>query len=513
MTHAAGQLLTHRMRALAVTPGWPRHLTMLGTLTLLILLLFRADIASMAAIWWTSSTYEHCLLIPLLVGWLVQQRLVALRLTEPAAWGWGLVWLTGGAFLWLLGSAGALAVLRQGALVVMIQGIVAACLGPAVTRILLFPLFYAFFMVPVGSELEPMLQLLTAKIAMTLLGVADVPAHIEGIFITIPAGIFTVAEACSGAKFLVAMTAYGVLVCHVCFRSWPRRAVFLAAALITSILANGVRAFATIYVAHRTSIYAAIGFDHVLFGWLFFALVMAVVMLAAWPFFDRKPVDSFVEPAAPGTGGPGTGHRLPVVAAGAVAILIAAPLWSQVSAGQPGNLAQISPPDVPGWRRIATPAGHPWTPRFAGADRTARARYGDREGHVVDVAIAAYAAQSEGRELIGFGQGAVDTENGWQWLSPAWSPDNGRGETITAPGPHVRHVVTFYRIGDGPPTGSATQVKLSTLRARLLGQDQRAVAILVSAERGVRPADASIRAFLRTIRNPEDLADAEVRTR
>lgn len=199
--------------------GWRAHLTLVGGLALAVVVLFHHDAIDMARIWWTSSTYGHCLFIPPLIGWLVWQRAGVLAQLDPATWGAGLAWLAGGALLWLLGDAASLGVLRHGGLIVMLQGVVAASLGPQVTRGLLFPLFYAFFLVPVGSELEPALQLLTAKMAMGLLGLVGIPAHIEGVFITTPTGYFKVAEACSGAKFVVAMAAYGVLVRHL--RSAP----------------------------------------------------------------------------------------------------------------------------------------------------------------------------------------------------------------------------------------------------------------------------------------------------
>lgn len=264
--------------------GWRGHLIALGIVSAAILLTFAGDVVDMVEIWWNASTFAHCLFIPPIIGWLVHQRLDGLRQLTPVAWAPGLVWLGLGAFAWMLGEAAGVAMVRQGAVVVMVQGAVVALLGPAVARALAFPLFYAFFMVPFGEEVVPALQLLTAKLAMVFLALAGVPAHLEGIFITTPTGYFEVAEACSGAKFLIAMTAYGVLVCHVCFRSWGRRFAFMGGALALSVLANGVRAFATILVAHWTTVDAAVGFDHVVYGWVFFAIVMTVTMAVAWPF-------------------------------------------------------------------------------------------------------------------------------------------------------------------------------------------------------------------------------------
>lgn len=491
--------------------GWRGHLTLLGGVAALILLLFHRDVIDMVSIWWNSSTFGHCLFVPLLVGWLVQQRAQDLAKLEPTAWAPGLIWLGLGALAWALGAAGGVALIRHGALVVMLQGATLALLGPVVGRALLFPLFYAFFMVPFGEELVPTLQLVTAHISMLLLDLAGVPAHMEGIFITTPTGYFEVAEACSGAKFLIAMTAYGILVCNVCFTSWRRRILFLAGALALSVLANGFRAFATILVAHLTTIDAAVGFDHVVYGWLFFAIIMIVVMAVAWPFFDRRPGDRWFDvdrlqgiAVAP--------SRPYMVMAAAVAIVIAAPLWLNASAASVAPLpVRMALPDVRDWTRIDAPMAYPWSARFDGADTLSSGRYHDGGGKIVDLTIATFARQDDRRELVGYGQGAVDVDGEWVWSSAAPAPTNARGEQITAPGPVVRHVVSFYGVGGAPLTGSKPQVKLQTLKARLLGQDQRAVAILVSAEqREGQSADAAITRFLRDLGNVQLLADRSI---
>ncbi|MET0372194.1 MAG: exosortase A [Sphingobium sp.] len=491
--------------------GWRGHLIALAVVAAAILALFAADVWSMMSIWWNASTFGHCLFVPLLIAWLVQQRAAGLRQLTPVAWTPGLLWLGAGALAWLIGAAAGVALIRHGAIVVMLQGAVIALLGPAVTRALLFPLFYAFFMVPFGEELVPPLQLLTARLAMGFLSLSGVPAHMEGIFITTPTGYFEVAEACSGAKFLIAMTAYGALVCNVCFRSWPRRILFLAGALGLSVLANGARAFVTILVAHLTTVDAAVGFDHVVYGWVFFALVMIVVMATAWPFFDRGPGDPWfdprrlqgVEPAAQPSGR---------IALAALVITVAAPLWlaatSAASAPLPGA---PSLPDMAGWTRETTPGGYPWRPRFDGADHLVMARYRSGAGQVVDFAIATYDRQEERRELVGFAQGAADPDTEWTWSSPAPAPQGARGEQITAPGPVVRHVVSFYGVGGAPLTGNKPEVKLETMQARLLGGDQRAVALLVSAEEGEgRPAAAAIDAFLRAMGDAQAIADRSI---
>jgi exosortase A len=493
--------------------GWREHCAALAALAGAILLLFRRDAADIAAIWYQSSTFNHCLLIVPLLGWLVWQRWPELRQLAPAAWAPGLAVVAAGAFAWLLGEAGGLALARHAGLALMLEGAVVACLGKAVARGLAFPLFYALFLVPAGEELVPPMQTLTAKMSMVLLGLFHVPARIEGIFITTPTGLFQVAEACSGVKFLIAMAAYGALAANLCFRSWRRRAAFLAAALIVPILANGIRAWGTIYVAYRAhSLAFAASFDHVFYGWIFFAIVIAVVMGAAWPFFDRKANDPWFDPAElqrPGTP-PGPSRRLAVTGAAAFAIAAAAPFWSAAiaSTGTAPVPVAVAMPQVPGWTPVPADTGRPWQPHFAGADRIASARYRDGAGRAVDLWLVVFARQEAGRKLIGFGQGAAEPGSAWAWTTDAPPPPSGKSERIFSNG-IVREVASFYRVG-GIVTGSPAEVKLETMRVHLLGGPQRAVAVLVSAEEraGQGSARPAIDAFVRALGGIAPLADA-----
>lgn len=472
---------------------WRRHLAALGIVVGSVLLLFRRDAAHMASIWWNDATYNHCLLILPIIAWLVWQRLPELRRLEPSAWTPGLAAVAVGAFAWLLGEAAGAAVARHFGLVVMLQGAVVACLGQAVTRGLAFPLAYALFLLPIGGALVPPLQTLTADMAMALLGLTGVPAHVEGVFITTPGGYFEVAEACAGVRFLIAMAAFGALAANLCFRSWKRRAAFMAAALVVPVVANGVRAWGTIYVAEQSGVEFAAGFDHVLYGGVFFGFVIALLIAGFWRWFDRGPGEPWFVPEAlaGAAGGP-----LGLVAAGILALAALPLVWSAAAAASAGAVAaDFRLPDVPGWQRIG--GSRDWRPRFAGADLYRLARYRDARGRTVDLAVAAYASQEEGRELVGFGQGEAER---WAWTADVPAPPGGRAERIASHG-LVRETLVFYRIG-GELTGSETAVKLATMRVRLLGGPQHGVAVLVSGA-----SRSAVDDFLAALGPVERLAD------
>lgn len=470
-----------------LSAAWRRGLVALAGLWLALLALFHRDALHLVDLWWNSSTFTHCLLLLPVLGWLVWLRRHELAKLTPRGWWPGLLWMAGGSFTWLVGDAASVAMFRQIGLIIMLQGAVPTLLGPQLTRGLLFPLAYSFFLVPFGEELVPPMQTLTADMAMALLRLVGIPAYIEGIFITTPYGYFAVAEACSGVKFLVAMAALSVLAAHLCFASWKRRVIFLLFAMIVPVLANGVRAFSTILIAEYWGTDFAAGADHVIYGWVFFALVIALIGWVSLPWFDRDAEDVPIDGAALARFWPqadsGSDRGLAMALVGGLALVIALvpPGLDRISAARADALPPFAVDAAPtGWSVAAQPASD-WRARFDGADQMVCRSYAPvAGGAAVDLCIAGYVRQGDGSELVGYGQGAADPDSDWRWGQDIAPIDGGRAARIVAKG-RARDTLTIYQI-DNRLTASPARVKLATLKARLTGGDERAYALVLSAE-------------------------------
>jgi exosortase A len=486
--------------------AWRAALARLGLAWAAILLAFLPDWGAMADQWWNTSTYNHILLVPAIVAWLVYERLSQLARLTPRAWWPGLALCAGAAFLWVLGDFAGLATARQLGLVALLGGSVPALLGSRVGAALAFPLAYMLFLVPFGDEIVPPLQMITAAITIALVHLSGIPAAIDGVFITTPAGLFEVAEACSGVKFLVAMIAFGVLAAGVCFESWRRRIAFLVVCLIVPVLANGVRAWGTIFAAQYVGADKASGFDHIVYGWIFFALVIALVLALSWRFFDRPPGQQPIDiegiltsPSLARLERMRIGAIPALLALGAVVLLAQA--WTRAADALSAPLpAEIALPQVAGWHRVDYAPQVWWEPRAHGADHRLLGRYADAAGHRVDVFLAVYASQDEGREAGGFGEGAVPQEGGkWAWLSPGAARDGARSDRLLAEGTITRSAYTWYRTGD-LTTGSNARLKLANMADRLLLRERATTMLILSAEdRPHDAADSAIDSFLRAI--------------
>ncbi len=487
--------------------SWRRHAAILAAVAAALVALFRADVSALATIWWTSTTFGHCLFITPVLAWLVWQRRAGLAQVAPVGWAPGLALVAAGGAGWLVGDAGGVALARHLGIVMLLQGAVVTILGPNVARAVLFPLAYAFFLVPFGEGLEGPLQGVTVAMTMPLLHLSGVSAQVDGVLITIPNGYFEVAEACSGAKFVIAMVAYGALVANVCFVSWRRRAIFMVVAVVVPVVANGFRAFATIYAAYLTSVERATGMDHIVYGWVFFGLVMAATLALGWRWFDRAPDAPVFDPAAL-QGVPR--HRVDALVAAALVLATAAafPAWGAAIAGRAQALPErIALPDVPGWHRVPIDTRAAWAPAYPGADHFLFGRYADDAGNAVDLAIAVYGSQHEGKELVAFGVGAIREDDIWLRVEDLPDLAGGAVMRVTAPGPVERQIATWYRVGD-VVTHDAPLVKLETLKAKLLGGPQRAVAVHVSAQvTPGRDARAAMAAFVAALGPIDRLAD------
>ena len=384
---------------------WRGPLLALGGTLLAIALLYWPTIRSMAETWWTIKTYSHGMVVPLISLYLIARQWPALsRMSpEPTPWGPALIALGGG--LWLLATLATVNLGQALAVVGLIILSVAAILGPRIAWRLAFPLGFLFFAVPMGEFLVPPLMDLTASFSVKALQLTGIPVHLEGRYITIPSGDWEVARACSGIRYLLASLTLGTLYAYLSYRSLRKRLTFIVLSGIAPLVANGLRAYGIIMIGHLSGMSLAVGVDHIIYGWLFFGVVMGIMFYVGNFWRDAAPVPH--RPEAAGTdAGPScteqhAAHRLLRLGAVNLAVL-ALPLLVTGAAARPSRvqLADISIPAAPaGWQLSAAPAPD-WHPLFAGADKSLTGSYVSEAGDKVYYYAAFYLGQHQGAELI-----------------------------------------------------------------------------------------------------------------
>lgn len=274
-----------------LSQSWRGALGLLGLGTVVLLVVTVREWAEMLHQWWYIDTYSHILLVPIIIGWLAALKASELVKIDPRPWLPGLLVVAVGLGLWCIGRISGANLIAHAGAVGALQGLVIAALGPRVSTLLALPLCFAVFLVPFGDEIIEPLQVITAEIAIMLTRWSGISAYFDGIYIDTPVGLFIVAEACSGVRFLIAMVTLAVLVAFTRFSKWSSRIAFMVASIVVPILANGVRAWGTVYIAQSQGVEFAAGFDHVFYGWFFFAFVVVLILGLAWRYFDKEPED------------------------------------------------------------------------------------------------------------------------------------------------------------------------------------------------------------------------------
>ena len=270
-----------RPAALAgLRPAWPA----LGLGLLAFAALFYPEAEAAVRVWLQSTAYNHGFLILPITFWLLWDRRARLAgaVTRPVAAAALLAMPL--VAIWLLADRLGIMEGRQLAAMSMVQVLFVCVLGWEIYRLLLGPLLYLYFLVPFGSFVTPALQHFTTWFVGVGLDVFGIPNYIDANTIQIPGGMFYIAQACAGLRFLIAAIAFACLYALMMYRSPKRRAMFIGISLFVPVIANGIRALGIVTLGYFLGSAQAAATDHVLYGWLFFSIVILLLILLGLPF-------------------------------------------------------------------------------------------------------------------------------------------------------------------------------------------------------------------------------------
>jgi len=343
--------------------AWRIHGAAFCALVLLILLAFHHDVAEMVVVWWIYSTYSHAFLILPISLWLVWEKRAQLRQIQPVAEPLALWALPVMLFVWWMGELSTINELKQFAIVGIMIVAIFALLGRQVFRLIWFPALYLFFMVPTGQYLIAPMQRFATKFTDVGLTFLNIPHYTHGTFIDLSNGVFEVAEACAGLRFMIATVALGVIFAYISYRKWYKIALFMLSCVLIPLVGNGLRVVGIIVLAHYTNNRYGAGADHILYGWGFNIAILLVLFFIG--SFFRDPVDDQVSPSAASPGSDSLA-KTGVVFAAAVVMIFSLPAyasWHESQTQTPDASALTKPMTVRGWHTVK-PIGD-WAPDYS----------------------------------------------------------------------------------------------------------------------------------------------------
>ena len=239
--------------------------------------LYFGTIKSIVSIWDSSETFAHGYVILPISLWLIWRRRANFSALPPTPW-WpalGMLALLGAG--WLVAHIGEVQVVTQYMFVAMFPVIALAVFGRRLAVSLAFPLLFLLFAVPFGEIFVGPLIEHTANFTVAAVRAVGIPVLRNGTRFELPTGSWSVVEACSGVRYLISSITLGSLYAYLTFRSTKRRLMFVALAIVVPIVANWLRAFMIVMIGHLSGMALATGVDHLIYGWLFFGLVMFIM--------------------------------------------------------------------------------------------------------------------------------------------------------------------------------------------------------------------------------------------
>lgn len=507
--------LDQPMPAVPLSAAWRRS----GVSLLLVLLAigwaYFDTFRAMVLIWHRSETFAHAFVVPPIALWLIwRQREPLLRQWPAPAAGWLLALVVLGG-CWLLGQMMAVNAVTQLCATASLIVAVPLVLGWRATLVILFPLLYLFFAVPIGEFMIPPLMQSTADFTVAALRLSGVPVYREGLQFVIPSGNWSVVEACSGVRYLMASFMVGSLFAYLNYRSQWRRLVFCIVSLLVPVLANWVRAYMIVMLGHLSSNRIAAGADHLIYGWVFFGVVITGVFMigARWSEAPAPPAPASLPSAADSGAEGATGGVRGWVVAGLAAVIVLLPalLLQRFDAWESATPARLrAPAAAAGWQ-VESEAPGLWRPAFRNPSSESLARFTAQDGRRVGVYLAYYRTQGEGHKVVSSDNTLVHSSDN------SWNPVESEARALALAGAPLNvqqtRLLQGARSGGGPRrTMLAWQfywvngdLAAQDLRAKLLGAwhrlhgrgDESAAVVLFAEDEPSLPAEAALESFVR----------------
>jgi EpsI family protein len=307
----------------------------------------------------------------------------------------------------------------------------------------------------------------------------------------------------------------GTLFAYLNYRSYKKRWAFLGVAVVTPLVANWLRAYMIVMLGHLSGNRLAVGVDHIIYGWVFFGIIMLAMFMIGARWSEPDPEH---EPAPAGASTPAASPARWSSAVLIALAMVALPPLLRSQAHHAGAHGEpvLAAPALPRWTWQAEPLVS-WQPHFSGAAAAVHGRYAPESGGpAVGLYVGYYRDQRYGRQLVTSVNQLSDDEADRGWSQTArgqaqldtpsgplpWRTAELRGQALGevsgggGQAPRLR-VWQVYWI-NGRPFTSDWQAKLYGAWQRLLGQGDDAAVVLVYMDKAAAGAeDAVLRDFVR----------------
>ena len=496
--------------------GWHYASIVIATLLLLTITSYQQTVLYLTGMWgeFGDGEYAHGYLVLAISSYLIFSNRKQLQKTVPCPSYVVLPLVLFSALGWLVSVLVGVEMLESVGLLLVILTVVWAVTGHQAMRLLAFPILFIAFAIPIWFPLSPLLQDLTADAVFWIARTIEVPAFRQENLIVVPAGIFSIEEACSGLRYLLAALTLGSLYAYLNYVTLPARVAVVLITAAAAILANILRVFIVVYVGYKTEMQHPWVEDHLMLGWYLFGGLMAIMLFLDVRFYRHGSADeeSVATPTNDKQCNKSRHHYLAIALLCSL-ILLTGPAVIYLQDNQlsvPVSNIQVTMPDgADGWSGPMVSAND-WAPVYKGSiDQKMDYR---KRSDAVTLYIAYYPRQRQGEEVINVRNQITDNKK-WR-LKYTRARDrqlsgyNIKEQLIANERSEQRLIWYWYNIG-GQVTTNKYEAKVLQLAALLKQRPQSyVVAVSVEVKQDLELARESLLEFATVMKQP--LTDLQV---
>ena len=282
---------------------------------------------------------------------------------------------------------------------------IVSTLGWGVARVLAFPIGYLYFAMPAWTDINGIVQTLSAKMTGVLIWITGLPAYVQGDFVHLPGGTIEIAQTCSGLHALIVGLALATLYGEITGDPPRRRLKWIGVMGVLSLIENWLRIFIVLTAAYFSQMHSSLVKNHYWLGWWLFAAIFAGFLWWAGrgpaPKREARPRQT---PAREAT----TSDRGPSFIQMAVTLAVMA-LLPGLAYGMDWVHSGVHPavhiewPAAPaGWSGPEPVDGGGWRPQFFRPAGESLAKYTDENGRAIEVFEVAYRIQTQNAKLLSY---------------------------------------------------------------------------------------------------------------
>lgn len=258
----------------------------LAAIFLLLIILYMHVFHELVSAWMSNPDYSHGFFIPFLALFMVWSKRKEIMSVDETPSVWGLPILLLGFLQFIAGQIGAEHFVQGTSMIAVILGITLILWGRKTAWIVLLPIVYLIFMIPlpaiIWNKYAFMLKLFATQLAAVCVQGLGVTVLREGNVLYLPSTTLEVVDACSGVRSLISLLALSTLIGFLGLsNAWKKWLLFFAAIPI-AIVSNIIRLILIAVLGEEFGIKLTEGLNHSLSGVFVFMIGMMLVYLVYW---------------------------------------------------------------------------------------------------------------------------------------------------------------------------------------------------------------------------------------